>query len=495
MSFLTGDRSYIPQSLTSSAQKRDERHAMKEYDIIIIGSGAGANLIEDALSHNKTVALVDKGPSGGTCLNVGCIPTKMIVVPADRVMEVREAKKLGIFAEIRAVDFPAIMERMRSHVGKSRDQIKAALEGAEDFDYYGGEAQFTDERTLEVNGKTVKGKTVFIAAGARPLVPAIKGIESVEYLTNESALRLTALPESMVIIGGGYIAAEFAHFFEAMGTRVTIVQRNKRLVPDEEPEVSELLRSSLARRMQVHVDTEAIEVKQTGPVVTITAQERGSGKQREFTASHLLVAAGRKPNTDNLMVANTGVKTNEKGYIIVDEFFETSAKGIWAFGDIVGKKMFRHSANHEAELVWHNAVHSKKSRMNYLTVPHAVFSWPEIASVGMGEAESVKLIGKQEVLVGKAMYTDVARGEAMREEEGFTKAIVHRKTGKVLGYHIIGPHASILIQEVVNAMAADGNIWSVAKGMHIHPALSEVVLKAFGKLQPVDGEHHHHHDQ
>jgi mycothione reductase len=459
---------------------------MKEYDVVIIGSGAGSNLIEDALSHNKTVALVDKGPSGGTCLNTGCIPTKMLVVPADRVMEAREAGRLGITAEIRSVDFPAIMERMRSHVGKSRDQIKAALESAKEFDYYGGEAKFTGERALEVNGKTVKGKAVFIAAGARPLVPAIKGMESVEYLTNESALLLTALPESMVIVGGGYIAAEFAHFFEAMGAQVTIIQRNNRLVPGEEPEVSELLRSSLARRMQVHVNMEVIEVKQTNAIVTVTARERGSGKLREFTASHLLVAAGRKPNTDNLMVANTGVRTDEKGYIVVDEFYETSQKGVWAFGDIIGKKMFRHTANAESELVWHNAVHGKKSRMNYLAVPHAVFSWPEIASVGLGEAEALKLIGKQEVLVGTAMYSDVARGEAMREAEGFAKAIAHRKTGKVLGYHIIGPQASILIQEVVNAMAADGNIWSIAKGQHIHPALSELVLKAFGRLQPVE---------
>lgn len=468
---------------------------MKEYDVVIIGSGAGSNLIEDALAHTKTVALVDKGPSGGTCLNVGCIPTKMLVYPADRVMEVREAKKLGITVEIRAVDFPAIMERMHSHVGKSRDQIKAALEGAEDFDYYGGEAQFTGDHTLEVNGKIIKGKDIFIAAGARPLIPAVKGIESIEYLTNESALRLTALPGSMVIIGGGYIAAEFAHFFEAMGTQVTVIQRNKRLVPEEEPEVSELLKTALSRRMKVHIDTEVTEVKQTGKVVTVTAKERSSGKQREYTASHLLVAAGRRPNTDNLMVANTGVTVNEKGYVIVDEFYETSKKGIWAFGDIIGKKMFRHSANHEAELVWHNAIHGKKSRMNYLTVPHAVFSYPEIAAVGLSEAEAVKLMGRQEVLVGKAMYTDVARGEAMMETEGFAKAIVHRKTGKVLGYHIIGPQASILIQEVVNAMAADGNLWSLAKGMHIHPALPELVLKAFGKLQPVDGEHHHHHDQ
>jgi dihydrolipoamide dehydrogenase len=170
----------------------------------------------------------------------------------------------------------------------------------------------------------------------------------------------------------------------------------------------------------------------------------------------------------------------------VDEFLETTKKDIWAFGDAIGKKMFRHSANHEAELVWHNAIHGKKSRMNYLTVPHAVFSYPEIASVGLTEEQSVKLLGRGEVLVGRAHFTDVARGEAMMETDGFTKAVVQRKSGKVLGYHIIGPQASVLIQEVVNAMAANGNLWSVAKGIHIHPALSEVVLKAFASLAEPD---------
>lgn len=406
-------------------------------------------------------------------------------------MEIREAAKFGIAAEIKSVDFAGIMERTRGHIAASRDRIKQSMEEAKEFDYYSGEAKFTGERTLEVKGTTIKGKAVFIAAGARPLIPAIKGIEGIEYLTNDSVFALTALPESMVIVGGGYVAAEFAHFFEAMGTRVTIVQRNERLVPDEEPEVSELLGTSLARRMKVHVATEVVEVGQTGGMVTVTAKERESGKQLEFTASRLLVAAGRKPNTDSLMVANTGVKTDDKGYIVVDEFYETSQKGVWAFGDIIGKKMFRHTANAESELVWHNAVHGKKSRMNYLTVPHAVFSWPEIASVGLTEAEAVKIIGKREVLVGRAGYSDVARGEAMLETEGFAKAIVHRKTGKILGYHIIGPQASILIQEVVNAMASDGNLWTVARGQHIHPALPEVVLKALGRLEPIDGDHRH----
>ena len=400
-------------------------------------------------------------------------------------MEIRESQKFGIRAEITGFDFKALMERMRAHVKKSRDPMQRSLEEAEEFDYYPGEARFTADHTLEVGGATLRGKTIFIAAGARPLIPPIGGIEAIEYLTNENALQLTELPESMVIIGGGYIAVEFAHIFQAMGTEVTILQRNRRLVPEEEPEVSELLRTVLSRRMKVFTDTEVLEVKQSGPVVTVAARERSSGKQLEFTARHILIASGRRPNSDTLQVQNTGVGTNEQGFIAVDEFYETAKKGIWAFGDIIGKKMFRHSANEEAQIVWHNAAHGKKSRLNLLTVPHAVFTRPEIASVGLTEEQAVKLMGKQDVMVGKALFTDVARGEAMMEREAFVKAIVHRKTAKVLGYHIIGPHASVLIQEVVNAMANDGNLWSIAKGMHIHPALSEVVLKAFAKLQPV----------
>lgn len=408
-------------------------------------------------------------------------------------MEIREAGKLGISAEIKAVDFPGIMEHMRAHVRKSHDPMEKALREAEDFDYYAGEAHFTGERTLDAAGKEIAGRTVVIAAGARPLIPAVRGIEGIEYLTNENALALTSLPGSMVILGGGYIACEFAHFFEAMGTRVTIVQRNERLAPEEEPEVSDLLLRSLRRRMQVNVNTEVIEVTQTGGRVTVTARERAGGRRIEVTAERLLVAAGRRPNSDNLMVQASNVRTDAKDFIVVDEFYETSQKGVWAFGDIIGRKMFRHAANHEAELVSHNIQHGKKSRMNYLTVPHAVFTWPEIASVGLTQAAAVKLMGTQELMAGTARYSDVARGSAMRETEGFVKAIVHRKSGKILGCHIIGPQASVLIQEVVNAMAADGNLWSLAKGIHIHPALSEVVLKALAKLRPLEEGHEHRH--
>ncbi|HWR72204.1 MAG TPA: FAD-dependent oxidoreductase [Nitrospirota bacterium] len=398
-------------------------------------------------------------------------------------MEIREARKLGITAAAEKIDFAGIMERMREKVAAGSNRIKQSLEKAEEFDFYSGETEFTDDHTLSVKGETIKGKNIFIVTGVRPLIPPLKGIEEIEYLTNESVLRLRELPESMIIVGGGYIAAEFAHFFEAMGTKVTLIQRNERLVPEEEPEVSELLRISLSRRMKVHTGTEAIEVRQHGNMVTVTTEERSTGKRSEFTARHILIAAGRKSNADVLMVERSGIRTDKRGYIVVDEYFETSKKGIWSFGDAIGKKMFRHTANAESEMAWHNATHGKKSRMNYLTVPHAVFSWPEIASVGLTQAEAVKLMGKDQVLTGTARYSDTARGDAMREDEAFAKAVVHRKTGKILGFHIIGPQASVLIQEVVNAMANDGNLWSVAKGQHIHPALPEVVLKAFGRLE------------
>ncbi len=458
---------------------------MKKYDVVVVGTGSGAALVEDALGHEMTVALVDKGPVGGTCLNVGCIPTKLMVFPADRIMEIRESAKFGIDAEIRGIDFGRIMNHMRNHVAGSHDRIRRSLDKAKDFDFYFGEARFTGDHTLEVNGQAIKGDMIFLASGARPRIPAIQGIETIPYLTNESVLQLQERPESLVIIGGGYIAAEFAHFFEAMGTRVTIIQRNDFLVPQEEPEVSQLLQKALSRRMAVHTGSEVVAVRREGHQLTLVAEDRTSGEHWQTTAEQVLLAAGRTSNADLLQVQKTGVDTDDHGYIVVDDLLQTTGKKIWAFGDAIGRKMFRHAANHEASLAWDNAVHGKKERMDFRLVPHAVFSWPEIASVGLTEQEALAELDSREILVGHAFYSEVARGTAMMEKEGFAKAVVQAESGRILGYHIIGPHASILIQEVVNAMANEGELWSVARGMHIHPALPEVVLRAFGNLRAV----------
>ncbi|HAR45852.1 MAG TPA: dihydrolipoyl dehydrogenase [Nitrospiraceae bacterium] len=401
-------------------------------------------------------------------------------------MEIKEAQKFGITASVTSIDFSAIMERMRTKVRAGRDRVRKGITSTESLDFYETKAHFTGNRTLAVGKEQIKGDKIFIVTGARPFLPSIKGLDLVPYLTNESVLELTELPESLLIIGGGYIAVEFAHFFSAMGTKVTLVQRNERLVPEEEPEISESLKKALSQRMEVHTNTDVSEIRREGSVLAVSALDRGSGSEKSLTAQQVLIAAGRTSNADILQVEKSGIKTDKRGYITVNEYFETSARNIWAFGDAIGKKMFKHAANRETTLVWHNALHDKKAKLDYLTVPHAVFTWPEIASVGLTEAQAVEKFGGSNVLVGMARYDDVARGEAMMAQESFAKAIVKKGSDKILGFHLIGPQASVLIQEVVNAMANDLDLWSIGRAMHIHPALPELILSALGNLREVD---------
>jgi dihydrolipoamide dehydrogenase len=453
----------------------------KEYDVIVIGSGAGAAIVEGALQRGLSVALVDRGPLGGTCLNVGCIPTKILTFPADRVVEIEEARKLGIEAHIEHVDFPGIMERMRRLVAEDQEHIRHGIAHTTALDFYEVEASFVAKYTLQVGDTRIRGNKIFVVAGARPLIPPIAGIEQVPYLTNETVLDLTEPPASLAIVGGGYIAVEFAHFFAAMGTQVTILQRNLRLVPEEEPEIAALLQKKLAERMAVHTGVEVVEARMGNDGVTLVARNTRTGNQREFTAEQVLIAAGRRSNADLLQVAETGVKTDARGYIVANEYLETNVPNIWAFGDVIGKQMFRHSANREASFAWHNAEHSEhKAAMDYRAVPHAVFTYPPVASVGLTEEEALE---KYDLLVGTARYWDVAKGQAMLEADGFAKTIVTRQDLQILGFHIIGPQAPTLIQEVINVMAQDGTIRDVAAGMHIHPALPELVVNTLFSLR------------
>ena len=455
---------------------------MKKYDAIVIGSGCGLAIVEEALSHGLKVALVDKGPPGGTCPNLGCIPSKILIFAADRITEIQEAKKLGIAADIKNIDFKAIMERMRASVRKSQEDIRDGLSRAPKLDFYEGEGHFTGAYTLEVNGEQLKGEKIFIAAGSRPLIPPLKGLEGVDFLTNENLLELREKPESLVIIGGGYVAVEYGHFFAAVGTKVTILEMADRLVLSEEAEISALLKQELSRRMEVFTGVQAEEVKRNGNEVTVIVKEAKTGRKKEFTARHVLVAVGRRSNADLLKVDNTGVEVDKKGFIKVTDFLETNVKNIYAVGDINGQQMFTHVANAEAALAGHNALHDPGMKMDYSAAPHAVYSHPQIASVGLTEENARK---SHQVLVGKARYADVAQGEAMMEENGFAKAIVEAKSEKILGFHIIGPYAPILIQEVINVMAAKGNSNHLQTAMHIHPALPELIIKTLNNLEEV----------
>jgi len=453
---------------------------MKKYDVIVIGSGCGMIIIEEALSHDLNVALVDKGPLGGTCANLGCIPSKMLIFAADRIAEIQESKKLGIEAGIRNIDFGFIMERMRKFVRENQEHMRQGLSHAENLDFYEGEGHFVDDYTIEVNGEKIKGDKIFIAAGSQPLIPPIKGLDSVDFLTNETVLQLKERPESLIIIGGGYIAVEYGHFFAAMGTKVTILEMADRLVLAEEPEIAEALKKELGRRMDVYTDVRAEEVKKNGRGVTVIATDAKGGVKKEFTAQRILVAVGRRSNADLLRVENTDVEVDKRGFVKVNEYLETTKKNIFAVGDINGQQMFTHVANVEASLAADNAIHGSKIRMDYSAAPHAVYSHPQIASVGMTEEAARKA---HKILVGRAKYSDVAKGEAMMEENGFAKAVVEADTGKILGFHIIGPYAPILIQEVINVMASGGGIDQIQRGMHIHPAITELIPVVLNNLK------------
>jgi mycothione reductase len=457
---------------------------MKEYDVLVVGAGAGTHVVFSALARGLRVALVERKFFGGTCLNVGCVPSKMLIAPADRVMEIEESGRLGIRARTEGVDFPWLMDRMRERVRQGSGNLLGMLRQEKGLDIYEGEGRFVGDMTVEVDGERAKGRRVFIASGARPLVPPVEGMEKVKFLDNESVLGLRERPESLIIIGGGFVAVEYAHFFAAVGTKVTLIGRNARLVPGEEPEISDLLLRRLAERMEVRTGTEALSVGSEAGGVAVVARDVKSGEEAEHRATHLMVAAGRRSNADRLDVARTGVETDGRGFVKVNEYLETGRQNIWCLGDANGRHMFTHTAYKEAEVAWHNAENPGDKRpMDYSAAPHAVYTRPQIASVGLTEAEARK--GRR-VLVGLAKYSDSPKGKAMREEDGFVKAIADQKDRKILGCHIVGPYAPILIQEVVDLMARGGTTDDLLDAMHTHQALPEVVESAFENLKEAD---------
>jgi len=454
---------------------------MKRFDVIVVGAGdVGLGIAFKASSEGLKVALIDKGKVGGTCVNTGCVPSKTLTYTADRIIEAGKDLKLGINSEIIHVDFNAVMERMKGIVMSGRNSIKEAIEGTENITFINRECHFIDEHTLEAGDDKISGKKIFIASGARPALPPVKGLDSIAYLTNENVLELEKKPASIIFIGGGYIALEYAHFFSALGVKVTIIDRNMTFLHFGEPEISELLKKEMGKRVELHMGVEIIEVKHTGKDHSVFAKDIATGQEREISAEAVIVAAGRKSNADILRPENAGIETDKANFIKVDEYLQTNKKHIWALGDATGRAMFTHAGDREAEIAWHNATSGEKIRMDFDMVPYAVYTHPQIASIGLTEQQARK---EHDILVGRAMYSDTVMGEAMNEFDGFAKAIVEKETEKILGFHIIGPHAAILIQEVVNAMINEGNVKTITKCMHIFPALSNIITETFGNLE------------
>jgi len=408
------------------------------------------------------------------------VPSKTLIYPADRIQEIKEARKFGIEAKITRVNFRSIMERMKKAVTSGRMQLRKAIRDAKNLDFYNEAAHFSGDYTLELSREKIKGRKIFVAVGSRPLIPSVPGLDIVGYLTNESVLELKSRPKSIIIIGGGYIGVEYGHFFSAIGTKVTIVGRSEVLVPDEDSDVSSLLQRELKKRMDVHTGMMVTRVEKRGGNVTVFAQDKKSGQKKRFAAERVMVATGRVSNVDLLKPENTGVAIDERNYIRVDDQLQTSTENIWAVGDGIGRQMFTHAGDKEAEIAWHNATHGEKIKMDFTAVPRVIFSHPQIASVGLTEAQARK---DHNVLVGRAQYSDIVAGDTMAEKEGFAKVIVEKGSERLLGCHMIGPYASHLIQEAANVIADRGSVNAITGKMHAFPTLPELIPEALGNLE------------
>lgn len=495
---------------------------MKRYDLVVVGSGAGLVVLETALAQGLSCALVEKAKFGGTCLTRGCIPSKMLVFPADLIRETRQSNRVGLKFASPEVDWTMISDRMWQKINYSR-QIQDGMKSIRNLDVFVGTGRFTGTRSMEVVDQENKVVAEFeserfvLAPGARTFIPPIAGIESADILTTESFFgdKYPKKPwKSLIIVGAGAIGAEFAHIFSAFGTRVTLVEMKSRILATEEEEIGLFVQEQYkSLGIEVLTHHQAISVEKGSDSKVLVLEDSYSGQRSSIQAEEILIASGLKSNADTLQLEKAGVTVDARGWIETDDYLSTSAPNIFAIGDVNGIYQFRHKANYEAEILVKNLFGSRKVSANYNSVPWAVFTWPQVAHVGLTEREAQNRGYK--VWVGRNHYSDVAAGSAMGYDSesldnGFVKIIVNEDK-KILGAHIVGPHAAILVQPFVylmnsgyqcrpeesehrnlfmrktNVVLKDackqmGTIKPVLDSMVIHPSLSELTAWALAGM-------------
>lgn len=443
----------------------------ESFDLIIIGSGSG-NAIPEALS-DWNIALVERGTFGGTCLNVGCIPSKMFVLPADIAEEAKHGGRLGVKTSFDGVDWPAIRDRVFG-------RIDPIAEGGREYRATGtanvtliqGTARFTGDKTFDVDGRLISAPKVIIAAGSRPTLPSIDGLADVRSHTSDSIMRLDTFPERLGIIGGGFIAAEMGHVFAGLGSDVTMFNRSNKLLRAQDGEVSDRFTEVFGARVTLRLGHVPEKVEQEGDTIVVTS----NGERHEF--DELLVASGRVSNSDLVDAAAGGLELDDNDRIVVDEYMQTNVDGVFALGDIANEWQLKHVANAEANVVFSNFVDpSNRRTIDYSAVPSAVFSNPQVASVGLTE-EQAKAQGLR-YRIGKRDFGGTAYGWALEDETSFAKVIIDDATDLIVGAHIIGPQSSLLLQPLIQAMQFRQTATDIAEQVfYIHPALSEVIENA-----------------
>jgi pyruvate/2-oxoglutarate dehydrogenase complex dihydrolipoamide dehydrogenase (E3) component len=457
---------------------------MSKYDAIVIGSGQAGNPLSQKLAdHGWTVALIEKEHLGGTCVNTGCTPTKTMVASAQVAHYARNAGRWGVRTGEVSVDLPRIVARKDEIVSQWRSGLERKVQERKSLHLYRGQARFVGPHRLRVGDQELEGERIFINTGARVDVPRVEGLDRIDYLTNASIMRLNEVPEHLLILGGGYIGLEFGQMFRRFGSPVTIVHRSEHILPREDPDVTQELQKALEGegvRFVLNAQTTRVG-KQDGQVVL---ELEAGGRRETLRGTHLLVATGRRPNTDDLGLESAGVAVDRQGFVRVNSRLETNVPGVWALGDVKGGPAFTHISFNDYQIVYANLIEGKSLTTDNRLVPYSVFTDPQLGRVGMTEKEA-RAVGRR-LKIGKIPMSWVARAIERDETAGLMKLVVDAATDRILGASILATEGGELVQILGFVMLA-GAPYTLLKGaVYIHPTLAEGFWTLMEEVKPVD---------
>jgi pyruvate/2-oxoglutarate dehydrogenase complex dihydrolipoamide dehydrogenase (E3) component len=455
-----------------------------EFDAIIIGSGqAGPFLAVRLAEAGLRTALIEREHLGGTCVNLGCMPTKTLVASARAAHVVRRAREfgVGVDGDIR-IDMKSVRARKDAIVEASRASLEAWIAATPNLTLVRGHARFVSPDAVRVEEHLFRAPRIFINVGGRPVLPEWPGLSRIPYMTSAEALDLQEVPERLVIAGASYIGLEFAQIFRRFGSRVTVIDAAERIVPREDPDVSQGLKRILeAEGIEFRLGVRDIRLSQSG--LGFWLEGAAAGRAIAVPGSHLLLAVGRRPNSDALSLERAGVAIDRKGFIVVDDELRTSAPGIWALGDVNGRGAFTHTAYNDFEIVAANLLDGGQRRLSDRIPAYALFTDPPLARVGMTEAEALAV--SDHVLVGRLAMSRVGRARERGETQGFMKVLVDARSDRILGAALLGIEADEAIHVLITAMAADMTSEALRRVVPVHPTVAELIPTLLSSLEPL----------
>ena len=455
----------------------------EHFDAIVVGAGqAGPAIAARCSQQGLRTAVIERGPFGGTCVNVGCVPTKTLVASARAVHQARRGEEFGFSTGDIRVDMARVMARKNAIVQHSREGLEAWMQGLKNTEVIVGAARFVAAATLEVNGRRLTAPRIFLNLGARSVRPELPGIDTVPTLDNVSIMALGEVPEHLVIVGGSYIGLEFAQMMRRFGAAVTVVERAPRLLPREDEDVSDAIRAILENEgVRFAMGSECIALARDGDRIVVGAA--CGPDQPNIVGSHVLLAVGRRPNTDGFGLEAAGIRTDARGYITVDEQCRSSAEGVWAVGDCNGRGAFTHTSWNDHEIVVANLFDNDPRRISDRIPSYALFIDPALARIGLSETEARASGAK--LLRAKMPMQRVGRAREAGETQGFMKVIVDADSQRLLGAAILGLNGDEVIHSLLDVMAARQPVSVIARAMHIHPTVSELVPTLLQQLRPI----------